>query len=98
MFRALLILGAAFDILLALFLILVFGYVMDSWHDPQGAWVGFAVTAAWLIAFVLSAGAPIAGSLLNRRRSPPGRVALVVWVPALLIVGITTIGLMLSPP
>ena len=40
MFRAFLILGAAFDILLALFLVLVFGYVMDSWHDPNGAWVG----------------------------------------------------------
>ena len=98
MFRAFLILGAAFDILLALFLVLVFGYVMDSWHDPNGAWVGFAVTAAWLIAFVPSAGAPIVGYLLNRRRSPRARVALIVWLPAMLIIGITTIGLMLSPP
>jgi hypothetical protein len=71
---------------------------LDSWRDPNGAWVGFAVTTAWLIAFVLSAGAPLIGYVLNRRRSPPGRVALIVWLPALLIVGITTIGLTLSPP
>jgi hypothetical protein len=98
MFRAFLILGAAFDILLALFLVLVFGYVMDSWHDPKGAWVGIAVTGAWLMAFVPSAGAPLLGYVLNRRRSPHARVALIVWLPVLMIVGVSTIGLLISPP
>ena len=83
MFRAFLILGAAFDILLALFLVLVFG---------------IAVTGAWLMAFVPSAAAPLLGYVLNRRRSPPARVALIVWLPALMIVGVSTIGLLISPP
>ena len=44
MFRAFLIAGAFVDVLLALFLLLVFGWVMDSWHDPKGTWVGIVVT------------------------------------------------------
>ena len=92
MFRAFLIVGAVFDILLALFLLLVFGYVLDSWHDPNGAWVGFAVTACWLLAFVPSAVAPLAGYVLNRRRSTPGRIALVVWLPAIVIVTVSMVG------
>lgn len=98
MFRAFLVLGAVLDILLALFLVLVFGYVMDSWHDPNGAWVGIAVTGAWLMAFVPSAAAPLLGYVLNRRRSSPARVALIVWLPTIVIVAVCTIGLMLSPP
>ena len=96
--RAVLILGAVLDILLALFLLLVFGFVMDSWHDPNGAWVGVVVTTLWLAAFVLSAGAPVLGYWLNRRQSAPGRVALIIWSPTILIVGITVIGFMISPP
>ena len=98
MFRAFLILGAAFDILLALFLLLVFGYVLDSWHDPKGGWVGVVVTTAWLIAFVLTVTAPLLGYWLNRKRSTRGRIALAVWLPTVLIVGISVVGLMLSPP
>ena len=92
MFRAFLILGAVFDILLALFLLLVFGYVLDSWHDPNGAWVGFAVTACWLLAFVPSAAAPLAGYVLKRRQSTPGRIVLVVWLPAIVIVTVSMVG------
>jgi hypothetical protein len=81
MFRFFLIAGAALDILLALFLLLVFGYVVDSWDDPNGTWVGYVVTTVWLIAFVLCAGAPIWGYRLSRSSPTPGRLALVVWLP-----------------
>ena len=76
MSRAFLILGVVLDILLALFLVLVFGWVMDSWHDPNGAWVGATVTMLWFIAFALSAGAPLLAYWLTRRQSSPGRVAI----------------------
>jgi hypothetical protein len=33
MFRTLVILGAAIDFVIALFLLLVSGWVIDSWHD-----------------------------------------------------------------
>jgi len=98
MFRALLIVGAAVDILLALFLLLVFGWIMDSWHDPNGAWVGVVVTAAWLTAFALSAGAPLVGYRLNRRGAAPGRIALAIWLPAIVIVGVTIVGFLVFPP
>jgi hypothetical protein len=97
-FRAVLILGAALDILLALFLLLVFGWVIDSWHDPNGAWVGVVVTTLWLIAFVLCAGAPLLGYVLSRRQAAPGRIALAIWLPALVLIGVTTVGFMISPP
>ena len=98
MFRAFLIFGAFVDVLLALFLLLVFGWVMDSWHDPKGAWVGIVVTMVWLSAFVLSAGTPPLGYLLARRGSRPARVALVVWLPVLVLVGTTIIGFLIAPP
>ena len=98
MFRAFLIAGAVVDVLLALFLLLVFGWIMDSWHDPNGAWVGVVVTALWLGAFVLAAGAAPLGYRLARRQSPPARVALVVWMPVVVLVGTTVVGFMISPP
>jgi hypothetical protein len=98
MFRAFLMVGAFVDVLLALFLLLVFGWVMDSWHDPKGAWVGTVVTTVWLSAFVLSAGAAPLGYRLARRQSPPSRVALVVWLPVVVLVGTTIIGFMIAPP
>jgi hypothetical protein len=97
MFRAFLILGTAIDVLVALFLLLVFGWVIDSWDDPKGAWVGLTVTGVWLIAFVLSAAAPLVGYRLTRRRSAPARIALVVWLPAVVLIGVTLFGLMLTP-
>ena len=97
-FRAFMILGVILDILLALLLVLVFGWVMDSWHDPNGAWVGVTVTLLWFIAFALSAGAPLLAYWLTRRQSPPGRVALAIWLPALVLIGVTAVGFMISPP
>jgi hypothetical protein len=69
MFRAFLIAGAFVDLLLALLLLIVFGYVMDSWHDPNGEWVGVVVTATWLAAFVLSAGAAPLGYRSTRQHA-----------------------------
>jgi hypothetical protein len=96
--RAVLILGVVVDILIALFLLLVFGFIMDSWHDPNGAWVGVTVTMLWFIAFALSAGAPLLAYWLTRRQSRPGRVALAIWLPALVLIGVTALGFMISPP
>ena len=98
MFRAFLILGTCVDVLIALFLLLVFGYVIDSWHDPNGAWVGIVVTTVWLGSFVLAAGAAPLGYRLERRQSTPARVALVVWLPTVILVGTTIIGFMIAPP
>ena len=95
--RALALIGAAADILIAIFLAIVFGYVLDSWHDPH-AWAGPIVTSVWAVAFALSAGAPILAYVLHRRATPAGRVALVAWAPALLLTAITVVGFILSPP
>jgi hypothetical protein len=71
---------------------------MDSWHDPNGAWVGVVVTMLWLLAFISTAGAAALGLRLRHRRAPPGRVALVVWLPAALLIGICVIGFTIAPP
>jgi hypothetical protein len=97
MIRAWLILGATVDVLLALFLLLVFGWVIDSWHDPNGAWVGLVVTSVWLIAFALSAGAPLLGYHLHGRRSALPRIALVVWLPAAIITAVSVLGFLIFP-
>jgi hypothetical protein len=98
MFRAFLILGGFVDVVLALFLLLVFGYVIDSWQDPKGAWVGIAVTSLWVLAFALAAGAAPLGYRLARRQSAPGRVAFVVWLPIVVLVGLTLVGFIVAPP
>ena len=98
MTRTLLAIGTAVDFMMAAFLLIVFGWILDSWHDPNGAWVGAIVTASWLVAFVLSAGAPIVAYLLNRRHATPAKVALAVWLPALLLSAICVLGLIFSPP
>jgi hypothetical protein len=96
--NALVILGVVVDVLMALLLLLVFGWIMDSWHDPNGAWVGVVVTTLWLLAFISTTGAAGLGLRLRHRRVPPGRVALVVWLPAALLVGICVIGFTIAPP
>jgi hypothetical protein len=98
MFTAFLLIGAAFDLMIALFLLIVVGWILDSWHDPRDPWAGPIVTSCWLIAFLLSAGAPIVAYRLRRRSAAPGRVALAVWMPAVLLVGVCIVGLMLFPP
>ena len=97
MFRAFLIAGAACDLLIALFLLLVAGWVIDSWHDPQ-PWTGPIVTTFWTIAFVLSAGSPLVAYRFSRRNATRRRVAMAVWLPALLLVGICVIGFVVFPP
>jgi hypothetical protein len=96
--RALIIVGAAIDILLALFLLLVSGWIIDSWHDPNGAWVGVSVTTMWLIAFAALAAAPLLAWRQKRRGASPERMALTVWAPSIVLVGITIIGFMIAPP
>jgi biotin transporter BioY len=97
MYRTLLVVGAGFDLLIALFLVVVFGWVLDSWHD-RDPWAGPVVTTVWGLAFLLSAGAPILAYRFKRRHAPPGRVALAVWLPAVVLVVICGIGLAISPP
>jgi hypothetical protein len=94
---ALQIVGALFDTLIALLLMIVAGWVMDSWHD-RDPWAGPVVTTFWAIAFVLSAGAPIVGYRMARRGARPGRVALAVWLPALCLVAICAVGFIIFPP
>lgn len=98
MFRAFLMIGVAVDLLIAVFLVIVSGWMIDSWHDPKEPWAGPIVTTLWSIAFVLAAGAPILAYSLSRRNAAPARVAFAVWLPALLLIAICGIGLIVSPP
>ena len=98
MTHAFIVLGVVLDVLIALFLVLVFGWIVDSWHDPKGVWVGLVVTSTWLLASGLSVTAPVVGLRLSRRRASPARTMLVVWLPTLLIAGVTIVGFALSPP
>jgi hypothetical protein len=97
MYRTFLVIGAAFDLLIALFLVIVFGWVLDSWND-RDPWAGPIVTTLWGLALVISAGAPILGYRFSRRHASPGRVALAVWLPAVLLVAICGVGLIVFPP
>jgi hypothetical protein len=97
MYRTFLVIGAGFDLVIALFLIVVFGWVLDSWHD-RDPWAGPLVTTFWGLGLLLSAGAPVLAYWFNRRHASPGRVALAVWLPAVALVAICGIGLLISPP
>jgi ABC-type amino acid transport system permease subunit len=96
-FRAFLMIGAAIDLLIALILVIVFGWIIDSWHD-RDPWAGPIVTTLWFTALVLSAGAPIVAYWLSRRKAASRRVALAVWSPAVLLTAICVIGFIISPP
>ena len=89
-------LGMAIDILMAAFLLLVFGWILDSWKDPVPG-TGPIVTTIWTIAFVMSAGAPLVVRWLRRRQAPYGRVALVAWLPVMVLVGLTIVGFLVFP-
>jgi hypothetical protein len=45
MFRTFLIMGRALDLLIALFLVIVFGWILDSWHDARVPWAGPIMTS-----------------------------------------------------
>ena len=87
-------LGIVIDVLMAAFLVLVFGWIADSWNDPV-PWTGPIVTAIWTCAFVMSAGAPLVARWLRRRQAPYGRVALVAWTPPIVLIGLTVLGFMI---
>ena len=95
---ALLWMGTIVDGLMALLLVVVFGFVLDSWHDPRDPWAGPVVTLFWTMAFVASVGAPWLAFRLRRRNATPTRVVLTVWGPTLVLVGITAVGFMIAPP
>jgi hypothetical protein len=97
MFRAFVMAGAAFDLLIALFLLIVSGWIVDSWHD-RDPWAGPIVTTLWGLALLISAGAPILAYRFSRRHASPGRIALAVWLPGVVLVAICGLGLLLSPP
>jgi hypothetical protein len=97
-FRAFLIIGAVVDLLAALFLVIIFGFILDSWNDPVMPWAGPIMTVFWSAAFILCAGAPIFGYWLSRRSAPHGRIALAVWLPTLVIIAVSAVALVLSPP
>jgi hypothetical protein len=56
------------------------------------------VTALWSIAFVLSAGSPLLAYWLRRRKASEGRIALAVWLPAIVLVTICAVGFVVFPP
>jgi hypothetical protein len=58
--------------LIAAFLVIVSGWMIDSWHDPREPWAGPVVTACWSMAFLLSAGSPLLGYWLSRRKATRG--------------------------
>ena len=97
MFRAFLIIGAAIDLLIALFLVIAFGWILDSWND-RDPWAGPIVTTLWFTALLLSAGAPLLGYRFSRRGAAPGKVALAVWLPAVLLTAICLVGFIIFPP
>jgi len=95
--RAILVLGALVDLVFALFLVIVLGFVLDSWND-RDPWAGPIVTTLWALSFLLSAGAPIVAWRLRRRSAPPGRVALAMWLPPILLTALCLIGFAVFTP
>ncbi len=95
MYRALVVAGVTVDVLISLLLLAVFGWVIASWSDTRVAGTGMIVTTAWLIAFSMSAGSPLLAYGLHKRKA--GRVLLVLWLPAFVLVTICLVGLMLPP-
>ena len=98
MFRAGVILGVAVDVLLFSFLLLVFGWVIDSWQDKRVPYAGLIVTGAWLVAALFVAGAPVLAYGLHRRRGKPGQIMVTLWLPAMLLITLCGVGLVISPP
>ena len=97
MHRVIVLVGVALDILIVLLLIVVFGWILDSWHDPD-PWAGPVVTTLWILSLLLAAGAPAAAYRSSRRTGTPATIALVVWTPVLVLVGLTLIGFVVFTP
>ena len=97
MYRAFVAIGVIIDLLMVGLLIIVFGWILDSWHD-RDPWAGPVVTTCWAAALTLSAGGPILAYVLRRRAAPPERIVLAVWGPPLVLVGLSVIGFVVFTP
>jgi len=95
--RVIVVIGVALDLLIVLLLIAVFGWIVDSWHD-RDPWAGPVVTTFWTLSILLAAAAPVGAYRFSRRSAPPARIALVVWTPVLVLVGLTLIGFLVFTP
>ena len=98
MFRAGIILGVAVDVIFVLFLLLVSGWVIDSWQDKRVPYTGPIVTSAWLVATLFVAGAPVLAYGLHRRSGKPSHIMVTVWLPAMALITLCVVGLVISPP
>jgi hypothetical protein len=45
----------------------------------------------------MSVGAPLVARWLRRRRASQGRVLLVVWMPSIVLIGLTIVGFIVFP-
>jgi len=97
MYRALVAIGVIIDLLIVGLLIIVSGWIIDSWHD-RDPWAGPVVTTFWAAALIVSAGGPILAYVLRRRAAPRGRILLAVWGPPLVLVGLSVIGFVVFTP
>lgn len=98
MFRAGVILGVAVDLILVFFLLLVSGWVVDSWQDTRVPYTGLIVTGAWLVALLFVAGAPILAYGLHRRGGKRDHILVTLWLPGLALITLCVVGLIISPP
>ncbi len=97
MYRAFVAIGVIIDLLMVGLLIIVSGWIIDSWHD-RDPWAGPVVTTCWAAALILSAGGPILAYVLRGRAAPPERIVLAVWGPPLVLVGLSVIGFVVFTP
>jgi len=97
MYRALVAIGVIIDLLIVGLLIIVSGWIIDSWHD-RDPWAGPVVTTFWSAALIVSAGGPILAYVLRRRGAPSERILLAVWGPPLVLVGLSVIGFVVFTP
>jgi hypothetical protein len=97
MFRPFVVLGAVIDIAMALFLLIVVGWILDSWND-RDPWMGPVSTALWLASFLLCVSGPVVAYHLKRRKAAPGAVLVAVWMPSVMLTVLTTIGFIIFTP
>ena len=76
--KVMLILAAVADLALAVLLILISGFIFGD--GPEGMKGETGAVLVWVVAFVVTLAAPIAGFVLFRRQRP--RLgALIAWMP-----------------
>ena len=107
MYRAFVAIGVIIDLLMVGLLVIVSGWIVDSWHDRE-PWAGPVVTTFWAAALVFiffgaaggvwGAGVPFRSFVLGGRPAPPERIVLAVWGPPLVLVGLCVIGFVVFTP